>query len=259
MFPFILSPHSRALQPLCSIALRHSRTSHASFCPHKGLLSFNLHFLSFMSSRCVIGFRAHRLAKAVCSQHRCKVLCDSCNVSQCNLVAKQGSSFTIHNMCKQNTCDMLQHYLHWLDQWVSSSDWRLTPAWTNTAWHFWYFYVSHQNYFPMLSPFAFLLVHKMSHICTKFKLLYDGSVSPRSWSCQRAGLQSCLNVLRACHGQFHGKYTGLHRKPKPFLPKPLKQHQPSILSSRDCCLLLSEMLSPSSDVMEVVFLRYRHD
>lgn len=104
MFPFILSPHSRALQPLCSIALRHSRTSHASFCPHKGLLSFNLHFLSFMSSRCVIGFRAHRLAKAVCSQHRCKVLCDSCNVSQCNLVAKQGSSFTIHNMCKQNTC-----------------------------------------------------------------------------------------------------------------------------------------------------------
>lgn len=73
--------------------------------------------------------------------------------------------------------------------------------------------------------FAVPLVQKMSHFWAKFKLFYDESVSPRSWSCQRLGLQSWVSCVHAM-GDFMGSTLGcLHRKPKPFLPKPLKQHQ----------------------------------
>lgn len=99
---FITSQQSSLF--FCSIAVRHSRTSRTPFCPHEGLLSFNLHFPLLCpplrnwfpcSSSCKGGL--------VCSQLRCKVSCDSCDVAvNAILLRSKGprSSFTIDNVCK---------------------------------------------------------------------------------------------------------------------------------------------------------------
>lgn len=75
------------------------------------------------------------------------------------------------------------------------------------------------------------------------KMFLQGADPVKDW-----GYSQCPASVRAV-GNFMGSTLG----------KPLQQHQPSIFSGIDWCLLLSERLTYSSDVMEVVFSRYCHD
>lgn len=129
----------------------------------------------------------------------------------------------------------------------------LTPFWLTPKWTMWngiyeFLNIPSKLFFPCCPP---LLFHcsSMPHFWAKFKLVYDWNVSEELiLSKTRA---TVFSVLRACCavGNFMGSTLG----------KPLKQHQPSIFSGIDWCLLLSERLTSSSDVMEVVFSRYCHD
>lgn len=95
--PFVLSPTAALSSFFCSMALRHSLAGHSAFCPHEGLLSINLHFFSFMFFPHVIGFHAHRLARTVCSQIRCKVLSDCWDVAVNSIYAERlGFSYNVY-------------------------------------------------------------------------------------------------------------------------------------------------------------------
>lgn len=94
--PFVLSPTTELSSFFCSMALRHSLAGHSPFCPHEGLLSINLHFFSFMSFPHIIGFHAHRLARTVCSQIRCKVLSDCWDVAVNTAAERLEFSFNVY-------------------------------------------------------------------------------------------------------------------------------------------------------------------
>lgn len=62
--------------------------------------SLYVFFSPFYVRSCVIGFQAHRLATAICSQFRCKVSCDSCDVAVTAILLQSRVQVTLHNMCK---------------------------------------------------------------------------------------------------------------------------------------------------------------
>lgn len=98
--PFILSPHRRALEPFCSIALRHSWTSHAPlflFTHTRGFYRSICIFLFYVLP-CVISFCARRLAKVDCSRQRCKALCDSWDVAVYAILLLCGAQVQIQHI-----------------------------------------------------------------------------------------------------------------------------------------------------------------
>lgn len=110
--PFLFY-HLTAEQRFCSVAVRGCRPSRAPFCPHEGFLSFTLRFFPFNVHSCVIGFQAHRLATAICSQFRYKVSCDSCDVAVTAILLQSRAQVQFHptsyvqTRLRQNTSDIL--------------------------------------------------------------------------------------------------------------------------------------------------------
>lgn len=158
---------SRQSSPAFSAAQapRHSRTSHAPFCPHKGLLSFNLHFFPFYVLPCVIGFFACIVLqrRSVHSRDaRCRVIAVMSLSMQSCCRAGPWSSFTIYTTWKPVwgkslvTCCKITGIVL-INESLELSLLRLSWA-KNAASHLERKYLINQTVFPMLSPFTVPLV-----------------------------------------------------------------------------------------------------